>query len=57
MAVFQKAGWNVTPYPVDYLTGDATPWTEFSLNGGANDWQILLHEWIGTFYYALTNKS
>jgi uncharacterized SAM-binding protein YcdF (DUF218 family) len=57
IAVFQKAGWNVTPYPVDYLTGDATPWTEFSLNGGAGKWEILLHEWIGTLYYALTHKS
>jgi uncharacterized SAM-binding protein YcdF (DUF218 family) len=57
MAVFQKAGWNVTPYPVDYLSGDETPWTEYSLNGGAGSWQILLHEWIGTLYYALTNKS
>jgi len=57
MAVFQKTGWNVTPYAVDFRAGSHTPWIEFSLNDGANDWQILLHEWIGTLYYALTDKS
>ena len=57
MAVFQKAGWNVTPYAVDFRAGAHTPWTSYSLLGGSLDWQILLHEWIGTLYYALTNKS
>jgi uncharacterized SAM-binding protein YcdF (DUF218 family) len=57
MAVFQKAGWNVTPYAVDFRAGAQTPWTTYSLQDGATDWGILLHEWIGTLYYALTNKS
>ena len=57
MAVFQKAGWNVTPFAVDFRAGSRTPWTAYSLKGGANDWEILLHEWIGTVYYAWTDKS
>jgi uncharacterized SAM-binding protein YcdF (DUF218 family) len=28
LATFCAAGWNVTPYPVDYRTGIRTPWTE-----------------------------
>ena len=31
LATFRAAGWNVTPYPVDYRTGTRTPWTEYSL--------------------------
>jgi uncharacterized SAM-binding protein YcdF (DUF218 family) len=57
MAVFQKAGWNVTPYAVDFRAGAHTPWTSYSLLGGSLDWQILLHELIGSVYYAWTNKS
>jgi uncharacterized SAM-binding protein YcdF (DUF218 family) len=57
MSIFQKVGWNVTPYAVDFRAGAQTPWTSYSFLGGATDWQILLHEWIGTLYYALTHKS
>jgi uncharacterized SAM-binding protein YcdF (DUF218 family) len=57
MSVFQKAGWNVTPYAVDFRAGAQTPWTSYSFLGGATDWQILLHEWIGSLHYALTHKS
>lgn len=28
---FEAVGCQVTPYPVDFRTGDATPWTEYSL--------------------------
>ncbi|AGX86628.1 hypothetical protein Cenrod_0514 [Candidatus Symbiobacter mobilis CR] len=31
MAEFEAVGCNVTPYLVDFQTGDATPWTEYSL--------------------------
>ena len=47
MALFQREGWNVTPYPVDYRTGSYTPWTNFSIAGGAQRWEMLLHEVVG----------
>lgn len=47
MALFQREGWNVTPYPVDYRTGSYTPWTEYSIAEGALRWQMLLHEVVG----------
>ena len=56
MATFAKAGWTVSAYPVDYRTGDATPWTEYSLREGVTRWQIALHECVGWLSYWLTGR-
>lgn len=56
MATFQKAGWNVTAYPVDFRTGDSSDWLEFSMAGGAVDWQLALHELVGLLAYKLTGR-
>ncbi len=34
VATFEKAGWNVTAYPVDFRTGNTTAWTSYSLARG-----------------------
>ena len=56
LAVFRAAGWNVTPYPVDYLTGSYTHWAEYSLVKGAFRWQTALHEYVGAVAYAIQGK-
>jgi uncharacterized SAM-binding protein YcdF (DUF218 family) len=56
MATFEKAGWNVTAYPVDYRTGATTPWSDYDLQSGSEHWQILLHEWVGMLAYRLTGR-
>ena len=56
MATFQKAGWNVTAYPVDFRTGEPTPWTEYSLNRGAERWHLSLHELLGMLMYRLAGR-
>lgn len=56
MATFEKAGWNVTAYPVDYRAESVTVWTRYSLLSGANDWQLLLNELIGVVAYRLTGR-
>jgi uncharacterized SAM-binding protein YcdF (DUF218 family) len=56
MATFAKVGWNVTAYPVDFRTGDTTPWTEYSLKDGARNWQLLLHECLGWLAYRATRR-
>ena len=56
VATFEKAGWNVTAYPVDYRTGNHTPWAEYSLQEGAEHWQVLLHECVGIISYRLTGR-
>jgi len=57
MAAFEKAGWNVTPWPTDYRTGLATPWTHYSLAGGADKWRTALHELLGLWVYRLTGRA
>lgn len=56
VATFQKLGWNVTAYPVDFRTGDSTPWTQYNLQDGAKRWELLLHECIGIVAYRLAGR-
>lgn len=54
MAEFEAVGCNVTPYPVDFRTGDSTPLTKYSLAHSLLRWQTALHEWLGLLVYAIT---
>ncbi len=56
MATFEKAGWNVTAYPVDFRTGNETPWTRYSLGAGSGKWNLALHEYLGLLAYRLSGK-
>lgn len=57
LAVFQKAGWNVTPYPVDFrAVPEWSPLTNYNLRDGADRWELVLHEWIGLAAYRLTGR-
>jgi uncharacterized SAM-binding protein YcdF (DUF218 family) len=56
MGTFRKAGWNVTAYPVDFRTGNETPWHMYSLADGTRNWQLALHELLGWAAYKLTGK-
>jgi hypothetical protein len=57
MATFQKAGWNVTPYAVDFATGSQTPWTTYSLLQGPRKWVKVLHEVVGMLAYQLSGRA
>ncbi len=57
IATFRTAGWNVTPYPVDFRTGRQTPWTQYSLALGAKKWQLALHELVGLLAYRLAGRA
>ena len=52
MALFRAAGWNVTPYPVDFRANSHTQRTEYSLARGALRWQLVLHEVVGRVAFA-----
>lgn len=59
MAIFKKAGWNVTAYPVDFRAPEEIDWTRFELSGdgsAAMKWQLFLHEVLGLVAYRLTGK-
>ena len=54
MAEFEAVGCQVTPYPVDFRTGDATGLTEYELVQSLLRWQTALHEWLGLWVYGVT---
>ncbi|MEY4505583.1 MAG: hypothetical protein RL297_161 [Pseudomonadota bacterium] len=54
MAEFEAVGCRVTPYPVDFRTGESTPWSEYSLAKSLMRWQTALHEYLGWWVYRLT---
>lgn len=54
MAEFEAVGCKVTPYPVDFMTGESTPLTEYSLAHSLVRWQTALHEWLGLLVYGVT---
>lgn len=53
MGVFTHEGWNVTPWPVDYITTPADGWFDFSLHDGPALWSLALHEWLGIAAYRM----
>jgi len=57
MATFEKVGWNVTPYAVDFATGSQTPWTAYSLVRGSRKWGMVLHEVVGLLVYRATGRA
>jgi uncharacterized SAM-binding protein YcdF (DUF218 family) len=54
MAEFEAVGCKVTPFPVDFRTGESTPLTEYSLAHSLLRWQTALHEWLGLWVYRIT---
>lgn len=56
LATFRKAGWNVTPYPVDYDTKVADYWFSYGLYDGISAWQTAFREYLGLAFYWLTNR-
>ena len=57
MATFQKMGWNVTAYPVDFRSGGVTSLSSYSISGGAVRWELYLHEVIGLLSYRLMGRA
>lgn len=51
LATFQKVGWNVTPYPVDYRTPVKTAWLDISLVQGVAKWQNVVYESLAWLKY------
>ncbi len=56
IATFEKAGWNVTAFPVDYRAEDDIVWTHYSLLSGASEWQLVLNELVGLAAYRITGR-
>lgn len=48
---FVAVGCQTLPYPVDFMTGDKTPWHAYSLTLSLQHWVAAMHEWLGLAYY------
>jgi uncharacterized SAM-binding protein YcdF (DUF218 family) len=54
--IFQKQGIEVIPVPVDYQTGNHLRWCRFDLEDGMQNWNRLMHEFVGLLAYWITGK-
>jgi len=58
MGAFRKAGWSITPVPVDYRTSGTTPrLLRWNLFAGMTKMRNALHEWIGLAVYRALDRS
>ena len=54
---FKKQGLILEPISVDYITGTSSIfWINFDIKKGLKNWNIILHEVVGIFYYKITDK-
>jgi uncharacterized SAM-binding protein YcdF (DUF218 family) len=54
---FKRQGLILEPISVDYRTGTSSIfWINFDIKKGLEDWNIILHEVVGIFYYKITDK-
>lgn len=56
VATFRKAGWNVTPYPVNYYSVYDTHWLSYSLLRGIVAWKFAIHEYLGLEVYRFAGR-
>ena len=58
VGAFRKAGWDVTPYPVDYKTrGETEPPLQFNFAHGMGSLGGALHEYVGLLIYRLVGNT
>jgi uncharacterized SAM-binding protein YcdF (DUF218 family) len=57
LSTFRAAGWNVIPYPVDYLTSSETEWNDYSMSNGTLRWQAALREYLGWGAYSAMGRA
>ena len=58
VGIFEKQGWQVIPYPVDYYSTTSTGFKlDPNLAGHLKDLSTGIREWIGLVAYYLTNKT
>ena len=57
LASFEAAGWvTMTPYPVDYRTGDFSEAIGWNLSGNLEVLNIAIKEWVGKLAYQVSGR-
>ncbi len=58
MGIFRQAGWNVTPWPVNYTTGHTLrDWYDAPFGTRLNQTEWAVHEWLGLLAYRLMGRT
>jgi len=58
MAVARKLGWNMVPWPSDYITAPGDNGAAmFDVSGNLGLTDFAMHEWIGMLAYRLSGKA
>ncbi len=57
MAVAQRLGWRMIPWPSDYLTSEKGPQTHLSFTANLSHLDLAVHEWIGLLAYRADHKA
>jgi uncharacterized SAM-binding protein YcdF (DUF218 family) len=58
VGVFRKAGWQVVPWPVNYVTGwDPALWWQWPFPSRLNQAEWALREWVGLAAYAWMERT
>jgi uncharacterized SAM-binding protein YcdF (DUF218 family) len=54
---FKRQGLTLEPISVDYKTGTSSIfWMNFDIEKGIENWELILREIVGIFYYKITDK-
>jgi uncharacterized SAM-binding protein YcdF (DUF218 family) len=56
-ATFERAGWNVTPYPVDFYAQSDVSLNEFSFEDSLDAWRVASREKVGLLVYRLLGRA
>jgi uncharacterized SAM-binding protein YcdF (DUF218 family) len=58
MAVAQKLGWQMVPWPSDYVTAPGSNGADpFDVGGNLGLTDYAVHEWMGILAYRLSGKA
>ncbi|MGA1706793.1 MAG: YdcF family protein [Candidatus Nanopelagicaceae bacterium] len=57
VTTFERFGWEVTPYPVDYRSETSGRYLDFSRGLSAQNWNNAIHEWVGNAAYSFRSAD
>jgi len=56
VTTFERFGWEVVPYPVDYRSESSGKFGMFRRQSSIENWNMVIHEWVGRVMYQLRSS-
>jgi uncharacterized SAM-binding protein YcdF (DUF218 family) len=57
VATFERFGWEVVPFPVDYRSESSGKFGMFQRASSLENWNTVFHEWVGSIFYSLRGSD